>query len=155
MKVKRSALHYASEQRGKPGCFLNSQLAVPQICTSNCSLEINIICNVIFYLTLFDVSTCNSADIHCTGISYRYITVLWVPFCQKRRAPLTFFMSMYPCVYFGEAHSGRISLNLVFETFIKTSWGKTCLIKIVHKIQGNLLEDQYASSTVIGYIKSP
>jgi len=29
------------------------------------------------YLKLFDVSTCNSVDIQCTGIACRYITGLW------------------------------------------------------------------------------
>jgi len=34
-------------------------------------------------LKLFDVSTCNSADIRCTGIAYRYITGVWAPSSRK------------------------------------------------------------------------
>lgn len=65
---------------GKATVALNSRLAVPQICTWTWSLEGNITYNVIMFyvqLNLFGMSTCSSVDIHCTGIAYRYTTVLW------------------------------------------------------------------------------
>ena len=79
---------------------------------------------------LFDVSTCNAVDIQCTGIAYRYVTDMGSPSLRKEDSPLTFFISICPYVCFGEAHSGSISLNLVFETFIKSCWGNTYFIKI-------------------------
>jgi hypothetical protein len=77
---------------------------------------------------------------------------LWAPSPRKeeRHYPSS---SQYVC--FGEAHSGRISLNLVFETFIKNCCGNPYLVKIGHNIEGNLLADQYARFTVADYIKSP
>jgi hypothetical protein len=34
-------------------------------------------------LKLFDVSACNSIDIQCTGIAYRYIAGLWASSLRK------------------------------------------------------------------------
>jgi hypothetical protein len=75
-------------------------------------------------------------------------------FVEKRRASLTFVMSVCPYTCIGEAHSGRNSLNLLFETFMQPVEGTHVGLKSV-KLLGNLLKDPYASFTVAGYIISP
>jgi hypothetical protein len=72
------------------------------------------------YLKLFDVSTCNSVHIQCTGIAYSYITGLWAPSLRNEERLLALSCPFVRTFFFVEVHSGRIPLNLVFETVIET-----------------------------------